>query len=75
MCVLGERECVHVLAIFYRPQALIEPPSSTNKYQNIVSHCVKGRSSLKTRLNQPWVLTFFGYMLMNPSPDVVVSLF
>ena len=32
----------------------LEPPPQLN----IVSNCVKGRSCLETRLNQPWVLTF-----------------
>ena len=44
-------------------------------------HCVKDRSSLETCLKQPWVLTvgqneynhFLGYILINPSRDVHVS--
>ena len=59
MCVF-ERVVERVCAIFYSPQAPVKrvwkPFSPKLIQQNSASHFVKGRSSLKTRLNQPWVL-------------------
>ena len=64
----GMKVCVcvggGVLTTFYRQQAPI--------HEKGMEPCIKGRPSLKTRYNQPWVLTvvqneymiFFDYMLI-----------
>ena len=55
--------CVRVVgggghvSIFYSPQAPMKRVWNPFLPQIDASHCVQGRSSLKTRLNQPWVLT------------------
>ena len=74
------RECV--LTIFYSPQAPMKRVWKTFFpkliQQNSASHYVKGRSSLQTlgfEIGTEWIKSFFGYMLINPSHDVVVSFF
>ena len=59
MCVFG---CVEgMLTVFYSPQAPMKrvwnPLNPKLIQENSVSLCVKGRSSFKSWLNQPWVLT------------------
>ena len=65
------------LTIFYSPQAPIK-----RVWNPLPPKIYKADPSLKTSLNQTWVFTvgqneynlFFGYMLINPSHDVVFIL-
>ena len=57
VCVVGRVCSDYILQTTSTYEKGLEPYSSSNWYNNSASHCVKGRSSLKTLLNQLWVLT------------------
>ena len=75
-----------MLTIFHSPQAPMKriwnPIFPKIILFNCASHSVKGRAIFENQPDQPWVLIvgqneynhYFGYMLLNPSRDVDVSL-